>query len=189
MQKIITFLFFLVLISGCAARDATFKTATIYEPAAKKALVSFVLGRHKHPVSIWDGEEMVGLLMPQSFFQYEAAPGEHLFLGNLGNRVIPLEADLAAGKHYIVRARNFPGVGLRFQPVRGVGIPYEQIQEWFSDYDSMATDLTKLADYEKDRRRYIDRFLKHYIKTMYPEYTVKPGDSYDGPVTLEAAAE
>lgn len=176
-----------ILLAGCStARQATTETLIITAPEQNKALVSFVIGRFKHPISIWDRDEMVGLLMPRSILQFEVEPGEHLFLGNYGNRVIPLEADLAAGKHYIVRARVFPGVGLRFQPIRGVGIAYEQVQGWFQDYNSLQTDHEQLEGYTKDRKRYIDRFLKHYIKTMYPEYTLKPEDSYDKPLAVQA---
>ena len=185
MKKFIFTILAIVLLSSCAAKNATFETPTLTTAANEKSLVTFVIGRFKHPISIWDGEAMKGLLMPRSIFQLQVEPGEHLFLGNYGNRVVPLEAELAAGKHYIVRARVFPGVGLRFQPIRGLNITHEQVQGWFQDYDALTTDLKKLESYEKDRKRYIDRFLKHYIKTMYPEYTLKPEDNYVEPIKLQ----
>ncbi len=118
-------------------------------------------------------------------FQLEVEPGSHLFLGSYGNRVIPLEAELIAGKHYIVRARIFPGAGLRFQPIRDINITHRQVQGWFQAYNTLTTDLTKLENYETGRKHYINRFLKHYVKSMYPEYAfLKPEDNYVEPIVL-----
>ena len=184
MKKFFLLILAVVLLSGCAARNATFETPTVTTANDEKSLVTFVMGRFKHPISIWDGDVMKGLLMPRALFQIEVEPGEHLFLGSYGNRVVPLEVNLAAGKHYIIRARIFPAVGLRFQPIRGLNVTHEQVQGWFHAYDAMKTDLTKLENYEKTRRRYTDRFVKYYIKSMYPEYILKPEDNYRIPITL-----
>lgn len=184
MKKIIILLCVVALLSGCSkARRATVDIALIYEPPQEKALISFVMGSTKSPLFIWDDGKMLGLLMPGSIFQYQATPGKHLFLGSFGNRVIPLEAELSPGKHYIVRSRRVPSVGFRFMPVRGDRVKPEQVQSWFDKYDGVQTDLTQFSDgYKAKRLKIIDRFIKHYIYSMYPEYTLKPEDSYDEPL-------
>lgn len=59
--------------------------------------------------SIWDGEEFVGILTAGSMVQHRTTPGEHIFMAHAENWSY-VQANLEAGRHYIVEGKVFPGV-------------------------------------------------------------------------------
>lgn len=67
---------------------------------------------------------------------------------------------------------------------------------WFDGrYDSMKTDPIFTGEFREKHLESIQNFTSHYIYSAYPEYTLKPEDSYDvdvkavniDPVDAEAA--
>jgi len=131
-----------VLLTGCVGSKYMRETNTLQQPGEGYALVTFV-----RPVSfgfgvecmVWDGEQFAGMLNAHKVLEYQASPGEHLFLAHTGNWSY-LKATLEAGKHYYVVAKIFPGkavgfkVGVALNPVvKGGEVTDEQINEWVSN--------------------------------------------------------
>jgi len=81
-------------------------------PSANKALVTVVrpsifFGDAVN-VYVWDNDQLIGESSSGTLFQYEADPGEHLFLGNAENWTYA-KGTLEAGKSYVLKVNVFPG--------------------------------------------------------------------------------
>jgi hypothetical protein len=90
---------------------------TVVEAAPPdKALVTFVrpfiFFGEKIPVYLWDGDHLIGVLGSRGMVQYQATPGEHLFLGHAENWTYAT-GNLKAGKRYLIKASMYPGFTMR----------------------------------------------------------------------------
>lgn len=121
----------LLALGGCAAapmRDAQYTSSS----DSSHALVTFVresifVGDGIH-CYLWDGETFIGTLSAGTLVQYKAAPGPHVFMGNAENWSY-VNANLEAGKHYVIKANMFPGFTMRvaLTPVESTD---ERIDSW-----------------------------------------------------------
>jgi hypothetical protein len=105
---------------------------------------------------LWDRESLIGELSPRKYIQYKAAPGKHLFMAKSENWSY-LNANLIAGKHYIVVVDIYPnGYGARFELTPA--LPFEDkvkktdIDGWFVNLEG-----------EKPLSEYVDAYKMPYL--------------------------
>jgi hypothetical protein len=135
------------------------KAQRISEPPQGKALVTFMRPSGfggAIAFGIWDGGNLVGVLNSGTCIQYEATPGEHYFLGRAENWSC-VKADLATGKHYVVKANPAMGVWkarLAFDPVTAAdyGKQLKQVQKWLAQLQAVAPDPQQGEAYSQPRR-------------------------------------
>lgn len=106
----VAMLFGALLLGGCAA---FMPSAPLIERAPEgKALVTFVrpavfIGDGLL-IYLWDRDRSLGILVAGALVQYQAEPGEHLFLASTGDfaprRWTFAKANLEAGKQYFIGA-------------------------------------------------------------------------------------
>lgn len=153
-----------------------------------KALVTFVM-RHQMPspfptfqfwFDIWDGEKFVGALAGKTYFQYEADPGEHLFVATGGNWSF-VKASLQAGKRYYIFATTdmrpfFPNVS--FDPVKRENKELTaDIQSYLNGIYPMSMIREEYDDYVKGRIGEVKNAIKAFKTAGYQYSTL---DAQDG---------
>jgi hypothetical protein len=127
------------LLGACASMTMQ-KASLVSAPQANTALVTFVrpsifMGDGVS-VDIWDGERFVGVLGAGTLVQYEAEPGEHLFLANAENWSYTT-ANLLPGRRYFVKANIFPGFGFARVALGVASKTDSRIEEWQSNLTPM----------------------------------------------------
>lgn len=140
-----------LLATGCASVKMIDTQATRAVPPGK-ALVTFVrqsvyMG-DGIPVDLWDGKHYIGVLQPGSIVQYEATPGDHLFLANSENWSYA-KGSLVEGKRYYVKANVFPGV-MTARTALGVAERGDtRIEQWHTWRAKAAPEAARAAFEEK----------------------------------------
>ncbi len=131
--------------------------------------------------AIWDKENFVGILTANSYIQYKAEPGEHLFIGRAENWSY-VKANLEAGKQYYIIGKVFPGfwkARVALDPVTKEDLSDQaetrKIDKWISSLNP-----TKIIPEKRDA--YVNPRLDH-IRRAINDY--KSGDVKYG--TIEAA--
>ena len=126
--KFTTIALILFLFFGCASKIMV-ATSPVTSMDNEKALVTFTMrtimrSQDLKPIEfdIWDSEKFIGAISTGTYVQYQADPGEHIFIAIAGNTSF-LKADLEAGKEYSVMVNIIPGSpfkkqSITFQPVR-----------------------------------------------------------------------
>ncbi len=142
-------LFATFILAGCISvpmQEARFTPTA--EP--QQALVTFVresvyLG-DAVPLNLWDGDTFIGALTAGSLVQYQAAPGQHVFMASSENWAY-VKSDLKPGKHYVIKANIFPG----FMMARAALVPVEstdkRLGEWPTKLKVKAIDPAKKDKY------------------------------------------
>jgi hypothetical protein len=132
-------------LTGCGS-DIFTPAKLVDGPERGYALVSFIrpsiLGARTR-IALWDGDEFIGILAARSVVQYKARPGHHVFIATAENWSY-VDANLQAGKHYVVVGRVFPGA-------------------W------KARVGLDPADNPGQTREAIDKYVKHLIPIMVPD--------------------
>jgi hypothetical protein len=141
-----------LLAGGCASiRMVDVKSTKVVPPG--KALVTFVrqsvwMG-DGIPVDLWDGERYIGVLGPGKIVQYEAAPGEHLFLGNAENWTFA-SGSLVAGKRYYVKANVFMGFATARVAFGIADNSDDRVERWHTEYRAKAAREDDRAAFEAE---------------------------------------
>ena len=112
--------------------------APVTTPPADYALVSFIrptMYGGAVDFDIWDSGRFIGKIRGANMVQYQAAPGDHIFIARSEN-TSAVKANLAAGKHYIILVNVFMGVmkaRVAFDPVnKGDGnVDQGKVDHWF----------------------------------------------------------
>jgi hypothetical protein len=153
-----------LMASGCATGGKYMSEATpIFAPEHEEALVTFI-----RPSSfggaisfgIWDGDTLVGILGPKLSIQYQTAPGEHYFLARAENWSC-VKADLASGKHYVIRANPVIGAWkarVALDPVTRSDYEAGQLAKvkgWLTEARPMMPDPGYADDYARPRRQQV----------------------------------
>ncbi len=153
-STILCFLFLLpvAFLSSQSVKPAPADKAVVYfmRPSATGALINFVF---------FDGDQVIGRLNGGKYFRYECDPGKHLFWAKSENRSF-LDANLEAGKIYIVHA----------QPMMGIGKAAVQIYAVNPDVDKMKKFQMLLA---KKPSFDLDPEKKEQLNTQLEDYKVK----------------
>ena len=150
----------MLMASGCDGGGSLMTRAErISDPPQGKALVTFVrpsAAGGAIAFGIWDSGNLVGVLNSGTCIQYEAAAGEHYFLGRAENWSC-VKADLAAGKHYVVKANPVFGVmkaRVAFDPVTAAdyGKQLKDVKKWLAQLQPVAPDPQRAEAYSEPRR-------------------------------------
>jgi hypothetical protein len=138
------------------------------------------------PSEMWDGDNLIGVLKGDQYFQYKAEPGKHLFVSRAGNWAF-LEADLSAGKHYGVFVKSAPG----WKPFGGnktniILIPITKDSEWIDKCQewqkkSVALEPIKenLSNYEKKFKKRVQDNIGKYDKGSGEAMFLEPEDDIE----------
>jgi hypothetical protein len=111
VRKLMLILLISIPIWGCYANKIMTSDSSPTPVNNDKALVTFIM-RTQMPsplptfqfwFDVWGGEKFVGALAGETYFHYEADPGEHLFVATGGNWSF-VKANLRAGKRYYIFA-------------------------------------------------------------------------------------
>jgi len=171
-----------ILLSGCAS-SMMMKVSPMEGPDQQHALVTFI-----RPSSfggaiqfgIWDSDKFVGILSANSYVQYLAEPGEHLFMARAENWSY-VKADLQAGRQYYILGRVFPGVWkarVAFDPVTKNDTTSDaKLDEWLAKLKPTSVIPEKYDGYTGPRleqvRAAVDEFNSGNVK-----YEVLGTDDY-----------
>jgi hypothetical protein len=175
----------LMLVTGCASTMMT-TTNRIATPPEGKALVTFFrpsMFGGAIQFGIWDGDQVVGVLSANSYIQYAAQPGEHLFLARAENWSY-LKAHLEAGKEYYVIGRVFPGVWkarVALDPIKKADLAKpgekEKVEGWLKDLSPTAPMESKVEEYSSPRLDHVRQGMEEFKKG---EVTYEIVDVEDG---------
>ncbi len=150
-------------LNGCGGSIMT-RTARIDAPDSGYALVSFVrpsMFGGAIRFGIWDGDEFIGVLTAKSLIQYKARPGRHLFIARAENWSY-VDANLEAGKHYVIVGKVFPGVWKA-----RVGMdPADTPEETRADINKYVNRLTPMKAPEEARDAYAAPRLEHVRRAI-----------------------
>ena len=153
-----------LLASACATGGKYMTEAQpISAPEPEKALVTFI-----RPSSfggaisfgIWDSGTFVGILGPQRRIQYQTDPGEHYLLARAENWSC-VKADLAPGRHYVVKANPVIGVmkaRVVLDPVTASEYEsgqLEKVRSWLAGAKPVMPDPAYAAEYTAKRREQV----------------------------------
>jgi hypothetical protein len=113
------------LVSGFESSAKLMRTTSRIDPSPDYALVTF-LGLSPGSASvdplrggteIWDGDSLVGVVGTHQALQYQAEPGNHIFV--LYNRTIGgINAQLLAGKSYYVNIKRGLFIGANVEAIK-----------------------------------------------------------------------
>ncbi len=170
----------IALLGGCAPMTMQ-KVSQVGIPRQDTALVTFVrpliFMRDSVSVDIWDGERFIGVLDAGTLIQYEAEPGEHLFLANAENRSYAI-TNLLPGRRYFIKANISPGVILVRVALDAVPKTDSRIEGWLSDLKPMSAlpqDRQALESKKQNEIRTAVREFKAGGVTSYTELRPEDG--------------
>jgi len=180
MKRLLALLPVLMLAGGCAAIPMN-ATKAVDSVPPDKALVTFIrpviMIGEAIPLYLWDGEHFVGVLGSGSMVQYEAAPGEHLFLGQSENWTYA-SGTLQAGKRYLIKANMFPGFTMR-AAFASMPATDERLAGWYKEFRPKVAPEDKRAEYEvenlSDTQAAIQDFRGGAVKSFAQ---ILPGDAH-----------
>lgn len=193
LKKMVTLSILALVLFSCSAplmmktekdyaADEQFALVTFQRPGS--GLTSFVSG--DQPSEMWDGDQLIGVLKGDQYFQYKAKPGKHLFISRAGNWSF-LEADLAAGKHYGVFVKSAPGwkpfggnkTNIILIPVTKDGEWLEKSQEWHKKCVAMEPISENIASHEKKFKKRVEDAIKNFNEGNAESLFLDPEDSID----------
>lgn len=111
----------------------------------------------------FDGEKAIGQYLGQAYTIYECDPGKHVFWAKYANTSF-IEADLMAGKRYVIDVIPKMGGVVRLKPVDKNKYKMKQMKKMMTKYMPEVFDITKLEELQEDMSDAIDRNMKKYEK-------------------------
>lgn len=165
IRMLALFVLSLLLTSGCATGGKYMTEANrISGPEQGKALVTFVRPSgfgSAISFGLWDSDTFVGILGSKRCIQYKAVPGEHYFLARAENWSC-VKADLAADRHYVIKANPVMGVWkarVAMSPVNKSDYDkkgeLEKVQKWLANAKPVMPDPQHLEAYTQPRRQQV----------------------------------
>ena len=164
----------LAVVSGIAGAQSIEWPQDLPPVPADKAQIIFV----KPGGGMWAGlpvgvleivgekRELIAVLSQSERVAYDVSPGKHRFMAHINPAVVHfLDADVEAGKRYVVLVRFIYGNGFQLRPIR----PGEQgdystgnpdFAEWLSDTDAASPKHPKVRWYERKD----EKVAKHQAK-------------------------
>jgi hypothetical protein len=180
MKRLLAFLPVLMLAGGCAAIPMN-KTTAVANVPADKALVTFIrpvmMIGDAIPVYLWDGDHFIGVLGSGSMVQYEASPGDHLFLGNAENWTYAT-GSLQAGKRYLIKTNMFPGFTMRaaFASMPSTDI---RMSQWYADFQPKVAPEDRRADYQSKNVPAAEKAIQNFRAGAVKSFaSILPGDAH-----------
>lgn len=167
------------LLGACASTPMQ-TTSLINAPQTNTALVTFIRPAiffgDGMSLDIWDGEHFLGALGSGKLIQYEATPGEHLFLANAENWSYA-SANLLPGKRYFIKATIFPGVISGRVALGAVPKTDERIDTWLSDLKPMSATQADKQTRESEKKDDVNTAIQDFKDGKVTSFaTLKPED-------------
>lgn len=158
---IVAFVFLAMNLSGCAGLGNMKEVAFQNKPEENKATVNFVrrsvfMGDGAKS-EVWDSEKFIGTLSAGELLQYQADPGEHLFMVNLQGSWAVAQGVLEAGRTYYLKM-NLTGWSVILGAADATD---ERIAEW----NTMTTVVKDETTSKPVPQKYIDE-AKRTIKRV-----------------------
>jgi hypothetical protein len=193
LRRIVTLSILAMILFSCSA-PLMMKTQQDYAADEESALVtflrpgsgltSFVSG--DQPSEMWDGDQLIGVLKGDQYFQYKTKPGKHLFVSRAGNWSF-LEADLAAGKHYGVFVKSAPGwkpfggnkTNIILIPVTKDSEWLEKCHEWHNKCVALEPIPENITNYEKKLKNRVQDAIKNEREGNAESLFLDPEDYID----------
>ena len=144
-------------------------------------------------VHIYDGHEPIGTVPLKYYLRYECSPGEHLFYSIRPENSYFIEADLLAGKVYIIEVLELPGVMVAQAWLKPVN-PTQKLFE-IEDYRKVVNrkrskyfyrnveklnkiflkreEKEKLEKYQRQLNKYDKKKVKEKVKVLYPHWHIE----------------
>lgn len=190
--KVSLILLIMSMLYGCVSK-IMIPTSPVTSTNNEKALVTFLMSsswqnhirRQSNPpeeFDIWDSEKFIGALSINTYFQYVADPGEHLFVARGGTWSF-VKADLRSGKRYYVFLNAYPMFfrrdGVILQPVKvGDKELMANIPWYLNNLKPMSVIKEKYDDYVKERINEVKYEINTFSKST--EYGFSSLDAQDG---------
>ena len=154
----------IAILGGCASMPMQ-KVSLVSTLRPNTALVTFVRPSvffgDGVSVNIWDGERAIGVLGAGTLLQYEAEPGEHLFLASAENWSY-MAATLLPGRRYFIKANIFPGVIFGRVGLAVVPKTDSRIEGWLSRLDPMRASSADKQTLESQKQSEIRAAVEEF---------------------------
>lgn len=144
-------------------------------------------------VHIYDGHEPIGMVPLKYYLRYECSPGEHLFYSVRPENSYFVEANLLAGKIYIVEVLELPGVLLnqaRIKPVNPTQKLFEiedyrkvvnrkRSKSFYRNVEKLNKIFLKRAEknkqdkFQRQHNKYDKKKVKEKVKVLYPHWHIE----------------
>ncbi|MBU0676058.1 MAG: hypothetical protein KJ950_15585 [Proteobacteria bacterium] len=166
IQQILLSFIVLVVLSGCGSSLMT-QVPTIPGPNTDEAMVTILWPSYfggPTKISVWDGENFLGISTARTYIQYRTKPGRHLFLARAENWSY-VEADLQPGKNYYLVSRPLLGVlkcRVSLCPVRQTDYKVDQINTLLKDLTPVQVIPEKAARYANTLIDQVKEAIKAY---------------------------
>ena len=157
----------------------------IRKPDTDTALVTFVRSSVMAfgvDAMLWDSETLIGELNPRHYIQYKAAPGKHIFLLK-GATWSYLNANLVAGKHYVVIAKVDPGGSTATIDLKPA-LPFEaspsklEVDEWLLSLGPEHASAEYAEVYKNPYLPALRTAIQKYDDGKVEYLTLNPGDDW-----------
>ena len=150
------------LLSGCAS-SMMIRSDTVIKPGPDYAVVNFLRpsvfgGAIKF--GIWDQENFIGILTPKNYIQYQASPGEHLFMARAENWAV-IKATVEAGKTYYILGAPRMGVWKARVALEVVKPDDPRLNGWMEKITPITVDPAQRDTYVKERLESVRQAVKN----------------------------
>lgn len=173
--------------SGCSSAGSfMIETKPISEPKQGKALVTLIRPSRLGGAiafGMWDGGNLIGVLQAGNCIQYEALPGEHYFLARAENWSC-VKADLAANKHYVIKANPFMGVWkarIALDPITKADYEEQRqlqnVKNWLAKLKPVMPDEQSAEAYAQPRREQVLKAQANF-KAGQGKYVILASEDY-----------
>jgi hypothetical protein len=168
MKNLVFCFLFLLSVSTLASQviePAPDDQSVVYfmRPGSTGGIINFVF---------FDGDQVIGRLGGNKYFRYECSQGEHVFWAKSENRSF-LEANLEAGKIYIVHARSLMGATKASVQLRAIDPGVDKLKQFQkllakrSGWDLSEEKIDELNDQlESYKTKGLERFEELKAKGM-----------------------
>jgi hypothetical protein len=156
----------ILFVVSCAPRHAVLKEP-MAKPSEGKALVNFLRPSSTGAavtITIWDGENLIGMPRGKQAFQYECDPGDHLFI-SWSEFKSPVEAELLPDRVYYIVLRVRMGwwrMRLHQVPVHPGHPLWEKALAWHNTLPNYEFDRAVLSTIEAENKDKIREYLQTY---------------------------
>jgi hypothetical protein len=118
---------------------------------------------------VGEQRQLVGVLGQKERVAYEVSPGKHRFMSHITPAVVHfLDAEVEAGKRYVVLVRFIYGNGFQLRPIRpGEGGDFStsnpEFAQWLSDTDAASPKHPKVRWYQRKDKKAAEHQAKYQV--------------------------
>ncbi len=173
-----------LVIALCSCKTAVMvQVQPEYEPQGHRALVTFVRPTSKiqSRFTLWNEDEMIGEIGPESVVQYQTDPGKHLFLCS-GKIWSIVDADLRTGNHYVIKVDTIKGSN-GYRPVltplkRSDDITKTTVYKWLSEYRVFRLNALEFEGATRSQRNKAERAIQDMRAGRLKYHSLDPDQTF-----------